>query len=63
MAGKHHQSPFSLGGSTRAEKPLVGGAEYFLTFIDDFSRYVWVYCLKRKDEVFSRFLEWKAMSE
>ncbi len=41
----------------------VGGAEYFLTFIDDFSRYVSVYFLKRKDEVFSCFLGWKAMVE
>ena len=25
------------------------GAEYFLTFIDDETRYVWVYCLQHKD--------------
>ncbi len=74
--GKHHRSPFPVGGGTRAEKPLdlvhsdvcgklnvksVGGAEYFLTFIDDFSRYIWVFFLKRKDEMFSLFLGWKAM--
>ena len=43
-------------------KSLSGG-EYFLTFIDDKSRYVWVYTLKHKDDVFSCFLEWKALLE
>ena len=41
----------------------LSGAEYFLTFIDDTTRYVWVYVLKRKDQVFERFLEWKALVE
>ena len=40
-----------------------GGAEYFLTFTDDKTRYAWVYPLKQKSEVFSRFLEWKAVAE
>ena len=75
--GKLHRSPFPAG-STRAEEPLqlvhtdlcgkmnsksLGDAEYFLTFIDDYSRYIWVYFLKSKDEVFSRFLKWKAIVE
>lgn len=37
----------------------LNNGEYFLTFIDDYSRYVWVYILKTKDEVFSKFVEWK----
>ncbi len=41
----------------------IGGAEYFLTFIDDYTRYVWVYPLKTKDQVFDRFVEWRAMVE
>ena len=41
----------------------LGGAEYFLTFIDDSTRYVWVYPLKHKDEVFHKFLEWKSPVE
>ena len=41
------------------EKSL-GGAQYFLSFIDDSTHYVWVYFLKSKDQV---FLEWKAMVE
>ena len=44
------------------EKSL-GGAQYFLSFIDDSTRYVWVYFLKSKDQVFEKFLEWKAMVE
>ena len=29
------------------------GYEYYVTFIDDFSRKTWIYFLKTKDEVFS----------
>ena len=32
-----------------------GGSSYFVSFIDDFSRKVWVYMLKRKSDVFSVF--------
>ena len=39
------------------------GMEYFLTFIDDKTRHVWVYFLKRKSDVFKYFQEWKAMVE
>ena len=39
------------------------GAEYFLTFIDEKTRYVWVYVLKHKSETFEKFLEWKALVE
>ena len=37
--------------------PVVskGGAQYLLTFIDDYSRKVWVYFLKRKSDVFVTF--------
>ncbi len=31
-------------------------------FINDRTRYVWVYFLKTKDEVFKRFQDWKAKS-
>ena len=39
----------------------LSGAEYFLTFIDDHTRYVWVYVLKH--QVFEKFVEWKALME
>ena len=40
-----------------------GGGKYLLTFVDDFSRKVWVYILKSKDETFTRFRQWKAKVE
>ncbi|KAK3038231.1 hypothetical protein RJ639_030840 [Escallonia herrerae] len=36
------------------------GARYFVTFIDDFSRKIWVYFMKHKSEVFNVFKQWKA---
>ena len=41
----------------------LGGKHYFVTFVDDFSRRVWVYMMKSKDEVFETFLVWKKMVE
>ena len=41
----------------------VGGARYYVTFIDDHSRKLWVYFLKQKSEVFQKYKEWKAMVE
>ncbi|KAG8478742.1 hypothetical protein CXB51_028655 [Gossypium anomalum] len=35
--------------------PSRGGANYMLTFIDDFSRKVWTFFLKQKSDVFSAF--------
>ncbi|KAE8707081.1 hypothetical protein F3Y22_tig00110387pilonHSYRG00804 [Hibiscus syriacus] len=40
--------------------PSLGGSRYYVTFIDDFSRKVWVYFLKQKSEVFEKFKLWKA---
>ena len=42
-----------LWGPSRA--PSKGGARYMLTFIDDYSRKVWVYFLKHKNDVFLTF--------
>ncbi|KAK0580490.1 hypothetical protein LWI29_002570 [Acer saccharum] len=41
----------------------LGGKYYFVTFIDDFSRYVWVYTMNHKDEFLDIFLQWKKMIE
>ena len=41
----------------------LGGSRYYITFIDDSSRKVWVYFLKNKSEVFETFKKWKAMVE
>ncbi|GKV35094.1 hypothetical protein SLEP1_g43407 [Rubroshorea leprosula] len=40
-----------------------GGAVYMLTFIDDYSRKVWVYTLKSKSDVFLTFKQWKTLIE
>jgi hypothetical protein len=37
--------------------------EYYLTFIDDYSRKTWIYFLKTKSEVFKRFQEFRALVE
>ena len=40
-----------------------GGSRYYITFIDESSRKVWVYFLKNKSDVFEIFKKWKAMIE
>ena len=40
-----------------------GGYEYFITFTDDYSRYGYVYLMKRKSETFEKFKEFKAEVE
>ncbi|KAG8499392.1 hypothetical protein CXB51_005981 [Gossypium anomalum] len=50
-----------LWGPSRV--PSRGGANYMLTFIDDFSRKVWAFFLKQKSDVFFTFKSWKIMIE
>ena len=40
-----------------------GGALYFVTFIDYYSRKLWVYALKSKDQVLEKFKEFHASVE
>uniref|UniRef100_A0A2N9G064 Uncharacterized protein n=1 Tax=Fagus sylvatica TaxID=28930 RepID=A0A2N9G064_FAGSY len=40
-----------------------GGGQYFMSFIDDYSRKVWVYFLKNKSDAFATFKKWKAEVE
>ena len=39
------------------------GYVYYVSFINDFSRKAWIYFMKNKDEVFSKFKEFKALIE
>ncbi len=70
IEGKQHRKPFPSDGGMRATKPLeivhsdvcgpmrttsLGGARYFVTYIDDFSRKVWVYLFKSKGECLEKF--------
>lgn len=41
----------------------LGGAKYFITFIDDWSRKVWTYLLKHKNQAFKCFKQWKLLVE
>ena len=38
----------------------MGGALYFISFVDDYSRKLWVYLLKSKDEAFVAFKKFHA---
>ena len=75
--GKNHKLPFpnsvkknlqpfelihsDLCGSI---KPMsLGGGNYFMSLIDDATRYCWIYILKNKSDVFSTFKNWKVMVE
>lgn len=41
----------------------LGGNEYILTFVDDKTRYTWIYAIQRKHQVYEKLKEWKAMVE
>ncbi|MCO5574939.1 hypothetical protein L7F22_028734 [Adiantum nelumboides] len=78
VLGKMHRFAFSQDGSVRATRklqlvhsdvcgpmrtPSVGNSLYFVTFIDDFSRFCWVYPLKAKSDVFAFFQHYVSMVE
>lgn len=45
------------------ETQSIGHAKYLLTFIDDFSKKVFVYFIKNKHQVFDMFMDFKALVE
>lgn len=72
IMGKQHRTEYPKGGGKRATNlmelvhsdvcgPILvnsfGDSRYFVTFIDDFSRYTYVYFIKRKSEVLEKFQE------
>ena len=78
LLGKQFRKSFPKLSDTRAKKPLelihadvcgpispssFGKSNYFLLFIDDFSRKTWVYFLKQISEVFEVFKKFKAAVE
>ena len=48
-------------GPSRKRSPR--GEEYFILFIDDFSRMCWIGLMKHKDEAFDKFKAFKALVE
>ena len=78
IMAKQHRDSFPSGVAYRAKScleivhsdlcgsmqtPSLGGNLYFLSFIDDYSRKIWVYLLKQKSETFGIFKRFKAMVE
>lgn len=76
--GKQKRVSFAKGGRTLKEHKLelvhsdlwgpapvtsLGGASYYMTFIDDATRKLWVYFLKQKSEAFEVFKKWRARVE
>jgi hypothetical protein len=73
---KSHQLPYSKSFST-SKAPLelifsdvwgptcvsVGKNQYYVSFIDDFSKFTWIYLLKQKSEIFQRFREFQNLVE
>jgi hypothetical protein len=43
--------------------PSLRGFKYYVIFIDDHSCKTWIFSMKKKDEVLSRFVEFKALVE
>ena len=41
----------------------MSGVRYFVTFIDDFLKKVWLYMSKSKRDCFKKFNEFKAFTE
>ena len=78
ILGKHPKHKYERVSHERTSTPLkiihndiafpfphmsMSQSKYVLTFIDDFSRYYWVYFLKLKYEVFYLFKVFKALVE
>lgn len=42
---------------------FLGSSMYYMNFVDDSSRKVWVYFMKNKYDVYPLFKRWKAMFE
>jgi hypothetical protein len=43
--------------------PSASGFQYYVTLIDDYSRRTWILFMITKDEIFSRFRDFKALVE
>ena len=78
LVGKHPEKRYEVGKAHRDASILylihsdvsglmpttsINGSRYFLTFIDDCSRFCWVYFMKQKSEVFEIFKVFKALIE
>lgn len=75
--GKSHLLPFTAS-SSHASKPLdlihadiwgpapvlsLSNFKYYVLFLDDFSRFTWLFPLKQKSDIIQTFIQLKAMVE
>ncbi|GJW20080.1 ribonuclease H-like domain, reverse transcriptase, RNA-dependent DNA polymerase [Tanacetum coccineum] len=78
LIGKHSRAPFPKKAKARSTSPLdlvygdlcgpitpptPSGKKYIFLLVDDYSRYMWVYFLKSKDQAFDTFKEYKKSIE
>lgn len=78
LDGKQHRIPFANKAPQSSSKPLElihsdiwGKAQipsrskmlYYLTFIDDFTRFTFTYCLRERSEFLGKFKMFKALAE
>ena len=59
---ERHNEPFDLIHSDICDLKYVqtrGDSKYFITFVDDSTKYCYVYLLKSKDEVIEKFILYK----
>ena len=73
VKGKMSKKPFKPVGEIRKLQCIhsdvcgpmptqsIGGSRYYVTFIDEYSRYCMVYLMKNKSEVFYKFKEFELM--
>src|SRR4051812_39649746 len=76
MSAKSHQLPYPTSTSI-STSPLqlvfsdvwgpaptsVGRHSYYVSFIDDYSKYTWIYLLKKRSDVFQVFHNFQALVE
>ena len=77
MMGKQHLHPFPKDASmvetplelfledlyVKMEMEALDGSYYYMTLIDGFSRRIWMYFLKTKDQALGKFIELHVMVE
>ena len=77
LKGKSHKQPFPLSDTIYNEpfdmihsdlwgaSPVVSrnGYHYYVSFVDAFSRYTWIFLLKQKSQVFDIFIHFKTLVE
>ncbi|KAG8480419.1 hypothetical protein CXB51_025096 [Gossypium anomalum] len=76
--GKQARKPFPVNQAWRAREklelvhsdicgpmktPSLNGSKYFVLFIDDLTRFCWIFFLKQKSDVLEAFVKFKALAE